>query len=470
MTNRMKAFLDEDFLLQNEPAKKLYHNWASSMPIVDYHCHIDPRDIAEDRRFENITQVWLGGDHYKWRLIRSNGVPEEEITGSAPDRVKFQRFAEALPRAIGNPLYHWTHLELKRYFGYDGVLNGDTAEEVWNLCNAKLQEPDFSAKNLILRSNVAYVGTTDDPADSLVYHKAIRESGFTPRVSPSWRPDRAIKIEKPDFADYIASLGTAAGMEISTFAQLLEALSNRLTFFHDAGCRASDHGLEGIPCRQAGEQEVERIFQKAMNREAVSQEEKEIYQTALLRFLGGEYARRGWVMQIHFSAMRNPNSRMFAAIGPDTGFDCVDIDSSARKLGAFLDMLDRENALPKTVLYSLNPSDNTFLGSLIGSFQGTEARGKVQHGCAWWFNDTKTGMEAQLTNLANLSILGNFIGMLTDSRSLLSYTRHEYFRRILCNLIGTWAENGEIFWDEKFLGNLVQDICYRNAAKYFGLE
>ena len=466
----MKPFMDEDFLLENEPARKLYHNWAASMPIVDYHCHIDPREIAEDRRFENITQVWLGGDHYKWRLIRSNGVPEEEITGSAPDRVKFQRFAEALPRAIGNPLYHWTHLELKRYFDYDGVLNGDTAEEVWNLCNEKLQDPSFSAKNLILRSNVAYVGTTDDPADDLAFHKAIRESGFSVRVSPSWRPDQAVKIQKPGFAAYIAKLGKAAGMEITSFQDLKEALSRRMEVFHEAGCRASDHGLDDVPFHPAPMGEVEAVFHRGLIGEGVSPEETEIYQFALLRFLGEEYAKRGWVMQIHYSALRNPNSRMLERLGPDTGFDCIASHHSAEKLAGLLDSLERENCLPKTVLYSLNPSDNGMLGALIGSFQGTEARGKVQHGCAWWFNDTKTGMEAQLTNLANLSILGNFIGMLTDSRSLLSYTRHEYFRRILCNLIGTWAENGEIFWDEKFLGGLVQDICYRNAAAYFGLE
>ena len=466
----MKPFMDEDFLLENEPARKLYHNWAASMPIVDYHCHIDPRDIAEDRRFENITQVWLGGDHYKWRLIRSNGVPEEEITGSAPDRIKFQRFAEALPRAIGNPLYHWTHLELKRYFGYDGVLNGDTAEEVWNLCNEKLQDPSFSAKNLILRSNVAYVGTTDDPADDLAFHNAIRESGFSVRVSPSWRPDQAVKIEKPGFAAYIAKLGKAAGMEIGSFEDLKEALSRRMEVFHKAGCRASDHGLDDVPFRPAPMGEVEAVFRRGLIGEGVSPEEVEIYQFALLRFLGEEYAKRGWVMQIHYSALRNPNSRMLERLGPDTGFDCIASHQSAEKLAGLLDSLERENCLPKTVLYSLNPSDNGMLGALIGSFQGTEAQGKVQHGCAWWFNDTKTGMEAQLTNLANLSILGNFIGMLTDSRSLLSYTRHEYFRRILCNLIGTWAENGEIFWDEKFLGGLVQDICYRNASAYFGLQ
>ena len=311
----MKAFLDEEFLLQNEPARRLYHGWAEKMPIVDYHCHIDPRDIAEDRRFDNITQVWLGGDHYKWRLIRSNGVPEEEITGNVPDRVKFQRFAEALPRAIGNPLYHWTHLELKRYFGYDGVLTADTAETVWNLCNEKLADPSFSAKNLITRSNVAFVGTTDDPADSLGFHGQIRDSGFSVRVSPSWRPDRAVKIEKPDFADYIRQLGTAAGVTIDRFDRLLEALENRLDFFEKMGCCASDHGLEGIPCREAGPEELEQIFQKALRGESVTPEEKEAYQFAVLRFLGKEYARRGWVMQLHFSCMRNPNSRMLAALG-----------------------------------------------------------------------------------------------------------------------------------------------------------
>lgn len=466
----MKAFMNEDFLLESQPARRLFHDWAEKMPIVDYHCHIDPRDIAEDRRFENIAQVWLGGDHYKWRLMRSNGTPEEEITGNAPDRVKFQRFAEALPRAVGNPLYHWTHLELKRYFDYEGPLNGETAEQVWSLCNEKLADPSFSARNLILRSNVEFVGTTDDPADCLQFHQEIQKSGFAVRVSPSWRPDKAVKIEKTDFVAYISQLGESAGIEIRRFADLLEALKKRLDWFESLGCRASDHGLEGIPCRVVPEKEIGAIFRKRLEGERVSWEEQEAYQTALLLFLGREYARRGWVMQIHYSAMRNPNSRLFAAVGADTGFDCIDIDPTARKLAGLLDLLEREGSLPKTVLYSLNPADNAMLGALIGSFQGTEAQGKVQHGSAWWFNDTKSGMEAQLTSFANLSVLGNFIGMLTDSRSLLSYTRHEYFRRILCNLIGRWAENGEIFWDEEQLGNLVQDICCRNAIRYFGLQ
>lgn len=462
----MKDFMDKDFILSNETAKTLFHDYAKAMPIIDYHCHINPKEIAEDRKFDNITQVWLGGDHYKWRMIRSNGVPEDEITGSAPDRVKFQRFAEALPKAIGNPLYHWTHLELQRYFGYNGVLNADTAEEVWNLCNEKLKT--MSVRKIIELSHVETIATTDDPADDLRWHKAIREDkSCKVQVVPAWRPDKIMNIEKPDFASYVKTLSEAAGMEISNMSSVYTALSKRLDFFHSMGCRASDHGLNYVMYRPAKESEVEEIFQNGLQGKALSAEEVDTYKYAILLFLGKEYAKRGWVMQLHYGALRDANTPMYKELGPDTGYDCIGAFGNAKELVKFLDVLNIDSLLPKTILYSLNPNDNAMLETVIGCFQGTEAACKIQHGAPWWFNDTKTGMEAHLKSLANLSILGNFVGMLTDSRSFLSYTRHEYFRRILCNVIGTWVENGEYPCDIPALGKMVQDISYNNAKKYF---
>ncbi len=465
----MKAFMDKDFLLQSKTAKTLYHKYAAKMPIIDYHCHIDPREIAEDRRFENITQVWLGGDHYKWRMIRSNGVPEEEITGDADDRTKFQRFAEAMPKAIGNPMYHWTHLELKTYFGYNGALNGDTAEEVWNLCNRKLKEdPSLSVRGIIRQSNVKVIGTTDDPSDTLEYHAAIAKEITDFKVVPSYRPDKAVNIYKAGFIDYIAKLGAANGVEIKTVEDVKKALSIAMDRFEALGCKASDHGLDYVMYRPASDEQVEAIFQKAMAGEAITMEEAEMYVTAIVLFCGREYARRGWVMQIHYCVQRNTNTKRFEALGPDVGCDCISAHECSEALTALLNAMDKDDLLPKTVLYSLNPSDNALLGSIIGCFQGTGAAGKIQHGSAWWFNDNKTGMQTQMTDLANLSLLGNFIGMLTDSRSFLSYTRHEYFRRILCNLIGGWVENGEYPNDMAALGAMVQGICYNNAKNYFG--
>ena len=465
----MKSFMDQDFLLGNETAKKLYHAYAADMPICDYHCHIDPKEIWEDRRFENITQLWLGGDHYKWRMMRSNGVPEDEITGSAPDRVKFQRFAEALPRAIGNPMYHWCHLELKNYFGYEGVLNADTAQEVWELTEKKLADPAFSARNLIKNSNVAMVGTTDDPCSDLRYHALLAKSVFPVKVCPSFRPDPAVNIHKPGFKEYIAKLAATCGMEIKTVADVCKALTARIEHFDGCGCRASDHGLDYIMHREATEEEINGILAKALAGEAVTKEEAEKYQTAVVLHCGREYARLGWAMQLHFGAVRNPNSRMFAAMGPDTGFDCMAVTDSCAAAYRLMDAWQKDGKLPKTILYSLNPADDQWLDTLLGAFQGTELPGKIQHGSAWWFNDNKVGMQNQMVSLANLGILGNFIGMLTDSRSLLSYARHEYFRRILCNMIGTWVENGEYPADIAYLGTLVQDISFGNAKRYFGL-
>ncbi|MBR5260555.1 MAG: glucuronate isomerase [Oscillospiraceae bacterium] len=466
----MAKFLSADFLLQSDTAKTLYHEFASKMPIFDYHCHIDPKEIFEDRRFENITQVWLGGDHYKWRVMRSNGVSEEFITGSASDREKFQKFAEALPRCIGNPMYHWCHLELKNYFGYEGVLNGETAQEVWELTGRKLREDSsMSARGLILKSNVAMVGTTDDPCSDLEWHKKIAATDFPVKVCPSFRPDPAVNIHKAGFVDYIAKLSAASGVEIASAADVKKALSQRIDYFNENGCRASDHGLDYVMFRLGTDEEIETVFAKAMRGETVTTAEAEIYQTAMLLHCGRQYARHGWVMQLHFSCLRNTNSRMFATLGADTGFDCIAVTDSSAALSSLLNALDSENALPKTILYSLNPADDQWLDTFLGAFQSDEIPGKIQHGSAWWFNDNKTGMINQLTSLANLSILGNFIGMLTDSRSFLSYARHEYFRRILCNLIGTWVENGEYPDDIPFLGSLVEDICANNAKRYFGL-
>jgi len=463
------SFLNEDFLLTNDTAKNLYHNYAFKMPIADYHCHIDPKDIYEDRRFENITQVWLGGDHYKWRIMRSNGVDEAYITGDAPDREKFQKFAEALPRCIGNPMYHWCHLELKNFFGYDGILNSNTAEAVWELAAQKLAEPDFSARGLIRRSNVAMIGTTDDPCSDLAYHKLLAKSGFETKVCPSFRPDPALNLHKPGFAAYIQKLSAAANMQIHCARDVASALTARIDFFNENGCRAADHGLDYIMFRIGTQEAIEAAFSKAMAGQALTKEEIEIYQTYLLLHCGRQYHRLNWAMQLHFSCMRNPNSKALAALGPDTGFDCMAVTDSCAALYALMDAWQKEDTLPKTILYSLNPADDQWLDTLLGAFQSSEIPGKLQHGSAWWFNDNKVGMQNQLTSLANLGILGNFIGMLTDSRSLLSYARHEYFRRILCNLIGTWVENGEYPADMDTLYSLVEDICYNNAKRYFNL-
>lgn len=466
----MKPFMDEDFLLESPTAKTLFHNYAEKMPVLDYHCHINPQEIAQNRKFDNIAQVWLGGDHYKWRMIRSNGVDEKYITGSeSTDREKFQKFAETLPKAIGNPLYPWTHLELKRYFGYNGALNADTAEDVWNLCNEKLKTDALSVRGIISQSNVKLICTTDDPADDLKWHKAIREDKTcTVRVLPAWRPDKIMNIEKQGFSEYVKRLEQASGVTIRKMDDVYAALEKRLDFFGKMGCKASDHGVNYVMYCPAGEKELNAILAKGLSGSAPTPEEADRYKYALLLFLGRQYAKRGWVMQLHYNTNRDPNTVMFRKLGSDTGFDVMAAHNSAEGLAHFLDALEQTGELPKTVLYSLNPNDNEMIDSLIGAFQGPETAGKIQHGAAWWYNDTKTGMIAQMTSLANLSVLGNFIGMLTDSRSFLSYTRHEYFRRILCNLIGSWVENGEYPWDEKALGQMVQDISFNNANRYFG--
>lgn len=467
----MKPFMDKDFLLSTETAKKLYHNYAGTTPILDYHCHISPQEIAENRHFENITQVWLGGDHYKWRQMRSNGVEEYYITGDAPAREKFQKWAETLEKLIGNPLYHWSHLELQRYFGYTGHLSGETAEEVWNLCNEKLAQPDMGARGLIKRSNVTLLCTTDDPADSLEWHEKIRaDKTFDVQVLPAWRPDKATGIEKPAYQEYIGQLAEASGIDISSYDDLKKALVNRMEYFNERGCKVSDHGLEYVMYAPASEEEIKEIFAKRMAGSEVSACETAKFKTAVMIFLGKEYHRLNWVMQLHYGTKRDNNTLMFHKLGPDTGFDCIGNNAPANQLADFLNALASTDELPKTILYSLNPIDNAAIGTIIGCFQDSSAVGKIQQGSAWWFNDNKTGMIEQMTSLANLGTLSNFVGMLTDSRSFLSYTRHEYFRRILCELIGGWVENGEYPDDEKALEKIVKGISYYNAVRYFGFD
>ena len=455
--------MDKDFLLSTEMAKHLYHEIAEDLPIIDYHCHLNPQEIYEDRQFENITQVWLGGDHYKWRLMRSAGVEEKFITGDASDREKFQKWAETIGLAVGNPLYHWSHLELRNYFGYDGILNGDTAEEVWQLCNEKLKV--LSARKLIEGSNVKALCTTDDPADSLEWHKKIAEDeSFGVKVLPSYRPDKAMGIEKADYLDYLKRLG-----EIGSFSQLVEVLKRRLAFFVSFGCRVSDHGMEAVPYAPATADEVEAIFQKRRAGVLPTASEEKQFKTALLLELGREYHRLGVVMQLHFGVTRDNSRRVFRALGPDAGVDSIGDAPSIKELAAFLGALDDTGELPKTILYSLNPNDNAALVTVMGAFQTGEAVSKLQHGSAWWFNDHKAGMIEQLTTLAADGYLAGFVGMLTDSRSFLSYARHEYFRRILCELIGSWVENGEYPNDESALRTIAEGISIKNAERYFGL-
>ncbi len=467
----MKQFMDKDFLLSTDSAKTLFHDYAEKMPILDYHCHINPKEIAEDRKFENITQVWLGGDHYKWRQMRSNGVDEKYITGDASDREKFQKWAETLEKAIGNPLYHWSHLELQRYFGYTGVLNGDTAEEVWNLCNAKLQQDSMSVRNLIKQSNVTLLCTTDDPIDSLEYHRQIAaDKSFDVQVLPAWRPDKAMNIEKPDYLDYLEKLSNVSGVTVKDFASLKEALKVRLKFFQENGCLVSDHALEYVMYKPATDAEIEAIFAKRKAGKELTKLEELQFKTAFMIFVGKEYHKMGWAMQLHYGCKRDNNVFRYNQLGPDTGYDCIDNYAPSSDMANLLNALNITDELPKTILYSLNPNDNASIGTILGCFQDSSAIGKIQQGSAWWFNDHKVGMTEQMTSLANLGLLSNFVGMLTDSRSFLSYTRHEYFRRILCELIGGWVDNGEYPNDQKALKSIIEGICYNNAVRYFGFN
>ncbi len=465
----MKPFLDQDFLLNTEAARKLYHEAAEKQPIIDYHCHLSPREIWEDIRYDNITQVWLGGDHYKWRLMRSAGVPEKYITGDASDREKFEKYAEVLGKAIGNPLYHWSHLELRRFFGYEGILNKETAGEVWEIANAKLRSEGYSARGLIRMSNVDTICTTDDPADTLEWHeKLAADISFPVTVLPAWRPDKAMNLEKTTYPEYLDQLGQTAGVKISSFADLKKALHIRLDFFAAHGCKLSDHALNYVMHAPAGEEEIEAIFTARMAGAIPGAADEAKFKTAFMTAMAEEYQQRNWVMQLHYGCRRDNNPVMFRAMGPDTGFDCVDNYAPSAQTAAFLGALEDAGKLPKTILYSLNTNDNAAIDSILGCFQNDTAVGRIQHGSAWWFNDHFDGMSEQMKSLAALGYLAGFVGMLTDSRSFLSYPRHEYFRRILCRIFGQWVEEGFYPEDYDTLKEIVADISYRNAKRYFG--
>lgn len=467
----MSGFMTEDFLLYNETARRLYHEYSENLPIIDYHCHVSPKEIYEDKKFENITELWLGGDHYKWRLMRSEGISEDYITGEKPAKEKFLKFAALLPKAIGNPMYHWCHFELKRYFGYEGVLNADTAEEVWALTEKKLSEGGMSVRDIIEKSNVAFIGTTDDPIDTLEYHQKIKAEGkLRAVVAPSFRPDKALNLNMDGYTDYIKALEKASGVEISSVATLKAALGNRIEFFNSCGCKASDHGLNFPVYEVMTEAELDAVLAKALGGGKVSDKELAAVQTELILFCAAEYKKYGWAMQLHYNCMRNPNTKMFRRLGPDTGFDVIGPHNGSVALARLLDAMYLKDELPRTILYSLDSGDNSFIDTLLGAFQQEGYAGTLQHGSAWWFNDTMNGMREQMKSLASLGLLGNFVGMLTDSRSFLSYTRHEYFRRILCGMIGEWVEKGEYPDDISTLGKIVSDISYNNAKRFFSLE
>ena len=467
----MRKFMDDNFLLSTDTAITLYHDFAKEMPICDYHCHLNPKEIAEDKRYKNITEIWLGGDHYKWRTMRSFGIEEKYITGDATDYEKFEAFAKVMPYLIGNPMYHWSHLELQRYFGIEETLSPKTCKSIWDRCNEIINGEDFSARAMIKNSNVKYIGTTDDPIDNLEYHIEIaKDENFDCEVRPSFRPDRAVKIHGEGFADYIVKLGKVENTEIKDYETLLEVLEKRLDFFVENGCNITDHSLERVYFRNTTIEEVDAIFKKALAGETLTIEEIEKYSTLTMISLGRMYNKNGMVMQLHIGALRNNNTRMFKKLGADVGFDSIDDGEVATSLSRLLDSLDITDELPKTILYCLNPKDNEVLGTMLGNFQGGGVAGKIQFGSGWWFNDQKDGMERQMMALSQLGLISQFVGMLTDSRSFLSYTRHEYFRRILCNYIGGLVENGEYPADMEILGEIIQNICYNNVEKYIKSE
>ena len=466
----MQPFMDENFLLNTDTARILYHDAAKQMPIIDYHCHLSPREIAENVRFENITQLMLGGDHYKWRAMLSWGVDESLIRGDGDPKEKFIAFADTLAHAVGNPLYHWTHLELKRVFGVDAPLTPQSAPEIYDYATSLLQQEDFRAQALIDKFNVDYLCTSDDPADDLAYHKAVAAEGsMKARVLPAFRPDKAVNVDKPGFADYIQRLAKAANMHIRCTADVLTALERRIDYFHACGARLADHGLDTVPYGEPSFKQADKAFHAALNGEPIKQKHIDSYRTVLLAGLGGMYAQRGWAQQYHMGAMRNNNTAIFHRYGPDVGFDSVLDAPVARNLSRLMDLQNNQGQLPKTILYALNPAANYAIGTMLGNFQQSGIRGKIQMGSGWWFQDQRDGMVEQLHALANLGVLGSFVGMLTDSRSFISYPRHEYFRRILCSVIGQWVENGEYPADMEFLKGLVRDISYNNAKAYFGL-
>lgn len=467
-----KPFMNEDFCLENKFARRLYHQYAENQPIIDYHCHLPVKLLAENHFFENLTEIWLKGDHYKWRAMRTNGVPEYYITGPASDWEKFQKWAETVPSTLRNPLYHWTHLELKKPFGItDRLLCPETAESIWNHCNYLLSQKEFSARGLLRQWNVVVLCTTDDPADSLEYHRRLsQEKNLNIRILPGFRPDRALAVEQPEkFNLWLEQLAGSAEMEVKDWTTYLMALKKRIDAFHQAGCRLSDHALERPWSEDYTEKKVASIFNRLRSGKTPAPEEAACFKSAVLYHLGVIYQEKGWTQQYHLGVLRNCNSRMMEKLGPDSGFDAIGDFELARDLVRLLDRLDRENHLPRTILYNINPKDNEVLASVAGCFQ-EEIPGKIQLGSAWWFLDQKDGIEKQLECLSNLGLLSCFVGMLTDSRSFLSFSRHEYFRRILCNLLGRDVARGLLPADEKLLGNMVTDICYRNASRYFRFD
>lgn len=466
----MKSFMDENFLLTTDTAKEIFNYGAKDTPIFDWHCHLSPKEIYENRTPRDIAELWLGGDHYKWRAMRGYGVDEKYITGNSAPYEKFLKYAETLSYCIANPLYHWTHLELQRYFDIHEPLSHKSAPAIWEKCNEKIRNGGFTPRELIEKSNVACVCTTDDAADSLEYHALLaKDDSFKCRVLPAFRPDKAFLIDSPVFISWVKAMENAAQMEIASFKALKNALGKRIDFFESMGCRASDHALMYCPYSEATDEELEAIFTKALAGEKFTTDELDKYRTAILQFLGREYAKKGWVMELHLGAMRNNNTKMFERLGADTGFDSVADCQIAEKLSRFMDSLEKDGLLPKTVLFTLNPKDNTVLGTMLGNFQSAEAQSKIQFGSAWWFNDHYDGMRKQLADLAALGVLGKFVGMITDSRSFLSYPRHEYFRRILCEMLGDLVEEGKYPCDIAFLSQVVADISFNNAKKFFGI-
>lgn len=467
----MKPFLDEDFLLHTKTAQRLYHEFAAPMPIIDYHNHLLPQQMADDHVFDNLTQVWLYGDHYKWRAMRTNGVPEAYCTGDKSDWEKFEQWAKTVPYTLRNPLYHWTHLELKRYFGVEDILSGDTARKVYEHCNALLQTPDYSVRGLLQNMNVEALCTTDDPTDSLEFHQKMQAEGMPFQVLPAFRPDKAMAVENAAaFSEYVDKLEAVSDVAISTYDDFLKALKQRHDFFDKHGCKLSDHGLEQIYAADYSEQEIRSIFQKARKGTPLSEVEILKFKSAMLHELAVWDWEKGWVQQYHLGALRNNNSRMMQVLGADTGWDSIGSFEQGRTLAKFLDRLDANDQLAKTILYNLNPADNELMATMVGNFNDGTVAGKVQFGSAWWFLDQKDGMTKQLNALSNMGLLSRFVGMITDSRSFLSYPRHEYFRRLLCNLFGDDIENGELPNDIEWIGKVIQDICYFNAKNYFNFN
>jgi glucuronate isomerase len=465
----MKKFLDDDFLLQNRTAEMLYHKHAQNMPIIDYHCHLSPSEIAEDKIFKNITSIWLNGDHYKWRAMRANGIPEKFITGDAPDIDKFRKWAETVPNTLRNPLYHWTHLELNRYFGIRKLLHPGTADEIYNETSDMLSSAEFSVRNLLRRMKVEVVCTTDDPIDSLEFHRKVREDGYEIKILPAWRPDKNMAVENPgSYNKYLDQLASVSNVDINNIQSLRDALQKRHDYFHQQGCRLSDHGLETFYAEPYSDSEIAVIFKRIRSSNYLNHIEILKFKTAMLVIFGEMDHSKGWAQQFHIGAIRNNNSRMFKTLGPDTGFDSIGDFEIARPISKFFDMLENEGKLTKTIVYNLNPRDNELLTSMIYNFNDGSIPGKMQFGSGWWFLDQKDGIEKQLNTLSNMGLLSRFIGMLTDSRSFLSYPRHEYFRRILCNIIGKDVENGELPDEPEHLGKMVENICYYNARDYFG--